>query len=168
MENQPRCFRGHSDTASHELAQARLDSAFVMRVECRCWSEATISAQSGQSSAAGTTHSLRREGELYTQSVSSYSDQLVSRRDGERTRRVLQNRPRDRDALLLASTEPHASFSDPRFVLVGERHDLVVHRAIFRRRDDILHRDLASGTVHTTDPAVRDVVPRRLVEQDGI
>ena len=81
---------------------------------------------------------------------------LVEDQDG----RVLEQRARDRDALLFAAGELEAALADHRVVAVRQRFDEGVDVRGARRGDDLLARRLG--------PAVGDVVVDRVVEQHGV
>ena len=75
----------------------------------------------------------------------------------EQDRRVLEDRPGDRDALALAARQPRAAVADDRVVAVGQRADEVVGVGRPGRGDD-----LGLGRV---EPAVQDVLADRAAEQ---
>lgn len=81
---------------------------------------------------------------------------LVEHHDG----RVLEDRARDSDALLLAATEAQSAFADLGLVSVGKAQDKVV---------DLRHtRSFVHFFVGRIDAAVLDVVRDRIVEEHRV
>src|SRR5262249_21279842 len=74
--------------------------------------------------------------------------------------RILEDRARNRDALLLSARELQPALAHPRFVAVGKARDEIVYVRCARGFDHFLARRVG--------PPVEDVVIDGVVEEDGV